>query len=314
MKRFTLLSALMLFIPALAQPASAAVRVFACEPEWGALAREIGGDEVSVFTATHALQDPHHIQARPSLIARMRRADLVIATGAQLEIGWLPVLLRQAANPRVQPGQPGYLAAADYVRKLDVPARVDRALGDIHPAGNPHIQTDPRNIGRVAAALAERLQQIDPQHAAAYAARYADFARRWQQALARWQAEAAPLKGARIVVYHKGWAYMNRWLGLEEVAALEPVPGVPPSASHLAGLLAKLRARPAAMVIYAAYQDSRASEWLASRAGIPAVRLPFTVGGTPAASDLFGLYEDTVRRLLGALAKTRSGPGGERQP
>ncbi len=186
MKRFTLLSALMLFIPALAQPASAAVRVFACEPEWGALAREIGGDEVSVFTATHALQDPHHIQARPSLIARMRRADLVIATGAQLEIGWLPVLLRQAANPRVQPGQPGYLAAADYVQKLDVPARVDRALGDIHPAGNPHIQTDPRNIGRVAAALAERLQQIDPQHAAAYAARYANFARRWQQALARW--------------------------------------------------------------------------------------------------------------------------------
>jgi len=289
---------------ALSPPAMATLRIFACEPEWGALATAIGGDAVSVYTATQARQDPHHIQARPSLIARMRRADMVIATGAQLEIGWLPVLLRQAANSRIQRGQPGYLAAADYVHKLDVPVRVDRAMGDIHPAGNPHIQTDPHNIARVAAVLVQRLQQIDPGHADAYQRRYKEFSTRWEAAMARWAEKAAPLRGVRIVVYHKGWAYMNQWLGLVEVGALEPVPGVPPSTSHLAQLLAKLKQQPVSMVIYAAYQDPRASEWLAKRAHIPAVKLPFTVGGTDGAGDLFGLYDDTIDRLLAAVEKT----------
>ncbi len=310
MKRLVLATILTLTMLSMPPAARATVRIFACEPEWGTLAQAIGGDDVRVFTATHALQDPHHIQARPSLIARMRRADLVIATGAQLEIGWLPVLLRQSANPRVQPGQPGWLAAADFVRKLDMPARVDRALGDIHPTGNPHIQTDPRNIARIAAVLARRLQRIDPAHAEAYQKRYQEFAERWQQALHRWQQEAQPLKGTRIVVYHKGWVYMNRWLGLVEVDALEPVPGVPPSTAHLARLLAKLRQQPVAMVIYAAYQDPRPSEWLASRAHIPAVKLPFTVGGTEDARDLFGLYDDTLKRLLGALG-SKAAPGGQ---
>jgi zinc/manganese transport system substrate-binding protein len=290
-------------LPAFARPALAEVRIFACEPEWGALAQAIGGDDVSVYTATVALQDPHHIQARPSLIARIRRSDLVIATGAQLEIGWLPVLLRQGANERVQRGQPGYLAASDYVSKLEVPIRVDRAMGDIHPAGNPHIQTDPHNIARVATVLAQRLEQIDPAHAADYAARYKDFDTRWQQAMARWAEQAAPLNGVRVVVYHKGWAYMMRWLGMVETDAIEPVPGVPPSAAHLAELLAKLKQEPVSMVIYAAYQDPQASEWLGSHAGIPAVELPFTVGGTDGAKDLFGLYDDTIARLLKAAGK-----------
>jgi len=311
MKSFVSLVFLTLFIPAMAQPAMATVRIFACEPEWGALAHEIGGDDVSVYTATQAMQDPHHIQARPSLIARMRRADMLIATGAQLEIGWLPVLLRQAANTHVQRGQPGYLAAADSVRKLEVPVRVDRAMGDIHPAGNPHIQTDPHNIARVAAVLIQRLKQIDPAHADAYQARFNDFSKRWKSAMQRWTTEAAPLHGLRIVVYHKGWAYMNRWLGLSEVDALEPVPGVPPATSHLAELLAKLRGNPVAMVIYAAYQDPRASEWLAGRAHIPAVKLPFTVGGTDGAKDLFGLYGDTIHRLLAASEKSHTATSGE---
>jgi len=295
-------------IVALSQPAMATLRIFACEPEWGALATTLGGDEVSVYTATQARQDPHHIQARPSLIARMRRADLVIATGAQLEIGWLPVLLRQASNSRVQRGQPGYLAAADFVHKLDVPVRVDRALGDIHPAGNPHIQTDPHAIARVAAELVKRLQQIDPEHADAYQSRYEDFSQHWEVAMARWAKEATPLQGVRIVVYHKGWTYMNHWLGLVEVDALEPVPGVPPSTSHLAELLKKIEQTPVAMVIYAAYQDPRASEWLAERAHIPAVELPFTVGGTDGAHDLFGLYDDTLQRLLTATGKADTKP------
>lgn len=304
---YSVFLALCLF--ALSLPAMATLRIFACEPEWGALATAIGGDNVSVYTATQARQDPHHIQARPSLIARMRRADMVIATGAQLEIGWLPVLLRQAANARVQRGQPGYLAAADFVHKMDVPVRVDRALGDIHPAGNPHIQTDPHSIAHVAAELVKRLQQIDPKHADAYQARYEDFSRRWQEAMARWARQAAPLKGVRIVVYHKGWTYMNHWLGLDEVDALEPVPGVPPSTSHLAALLDTLKQQPVSMVIYAAYQDPRASEWLAERTHIAAVKLPFTVGGTEGAGDLFGLYDDTLNRLLAAAGKAGGKPG-----
>src|SRR5450755_1566458 len=154
----------------LALPAQAALRVFACEPEWGALVQELGGGNVDVSVATNALQDPHQIQAKPSLISRARNADLVACTGAELEIGWLPVLLQQSGNAKVQPGQPGNFAAADFVRKLDVPAQLDRAQGDVHAAGNPHIQTDPRNIALVANALGARLQQLDPPHAADYAA------------------------------------------------------------------------------------------------------------------------------------------------
>src|SRR5574337_1477000 len=178
-----------LFAALAALPAQAALHVFACEPEWGALAHELGGNLVDVAVATNALQDPHQIQARPSLIARARNADLVVCTGAELEIGWLPVLLQQSGNARVQPGQPGNFAAADYVRKLDVPAQLDRSQGDVHAAGNPHIQTDPRNIAQVATALGTRLQQVDPAHAAEYAQRQADFAQRWQQAIARWNTQ-----------------------------------------------------------------------------------------------------------------------------
>src|SRR6187551_1734799 len=168
----------------LSLPSHAALRVLACEPEWGALVQQLGGDLVDVSVATNALQDPHQIQAKPSLIARARNADLVVCTGAELEVGWLPVLLQQSGNAKVQPGQPGNFAAADHVRKLDVPAQLDRAQGDVHAAGNPHIQTDPRNIALVAAALGARLQQLDPAHAAQYARAQADFAQKWQQAIA----------------------------------------------------------------------------------------------------------------------------------
>jgi len=279
-------------------PAGAAVQVFACEPTWGALAKTLGGEAVSVYTATNAYQDPHHIQARPSLIARLRRADLLVCDGAQLEIGWLPVLLRQAGNDKVQPGQPGNFAATDHVQLLDKPASVDRSQGDIHPAGNPHIQTDPRRIAKVAKALAERLGAIDPDHARQYAKRYRDFDARWQAAVARWTEQAAPLRGVKVVVHHKGWVYLLDWLGLKEVATLEPKPGVPPSASHLSEVLGQLRRQPARMVIRAAYQDPRPAQWLAEHAHIPVVVLPFTVGGTDGAKDLFGLFDDTIARLL----------------
>jgi zinc/manganese transport system substrate-binding protein len=287
----------------LALPAQAALRVFACEPEWGALAQELGGPLVDVSLATSALQDPHQIQAKPSLIARARNADLVVCTGAELEVGWLPVLLQQSGNAKVQPGQPGNFAAADFVKKLEIPSQVDRSQGDVHAAGNPHIQTDPRNIAQVAIALAARLQQVDPAHAGQYVQRQADFAERWRQAMVRWTASAAPLKGVSVVSQHKGFAYLYGWLGLKEVAVLEPKPGVEPSPSHLQEVLSTLKATPARMVIYAAYQDPRPSEWLSANAGIAAVKLPFTVGGDEAAKDLFGLVDDTLARLLAAGEK-----------
>ena len=287
----------------LAVPADAALRVLACEPEWGALAQELGGSLVEVSVATNALQDPHQIQAKPSLIARARSADLVVCTGAELEIGWLPILLQQSGNAKVQAGQLGNFAAADAVKKLDVPSQLDRAQGDVHAAGNPHIQTDPRNIARVAEALGARLQQLDPSHAADYAQRQADFSRRWQQAMARWTTQAAPLKGVPVVSQHKAFVYLYDWLGLKEVAVLEPKPGIEPTASHLQTVQTALKAVPARMVLYAAYQDPRASEWLSKNAGVAAVKIPFTVGGTDGARDLFGLFDDTIARLLAGAAR-----------
>jgi zinc/manganese transport system substrate-binding protein len=288
---------------ALASPAHAALRVFACEPEWGALTQAIGGKLVDVTVATTALQDPHQIQAKPSLISRMRNAELVVCTGAELEIGWLPVLLQQSGNDKVQPGQPAYFEATRYVHMLEVPTSVDRSQGDVHAAGNPHVQTDPRVFAAVAPALTARLAQLDAAHAAEYQQRGADFSQKWQQAVAKWTAQAAPLRGVPVVSQHKGFAYLYDWLGMKEVAVLEPKPGVEPSASHLQNVLATLKATPAKMVIYAAYQDSRPSEWMAQNANIPAVKIPFTVGGTDAAKDLYSLFDDTVARLLAAASK-----------
>lgn len=303
MNRKSILALVVAALMLLAVPAQAALRVLACEPEWGALAQELGGNLVEVAVATSALQDPHQIQAKPSLIARARNADLVVCTGAELEIGWLPVLLQQSGNAKVQPGQSGNFAAADFVRKLDVPSQLDRSQGDVHAAGNPHIQTDPRNIALVATALGARLAQIDATHASDYALRLKDFSQRWQQAIGRWSAQAAPLKDVAVVSQHKAFVYLYDWLGMKEVAVLEPKPGVDPTASHLQDVLVSLKNVPVRMTLYSAYQDAKPAEWLNRNANVPAVKIPFTVGGTDGAKDLFGLFDDTLARMLAAGAK-----------
>ena len=286
----------------LAAPAAqAALKVLACEPEWGALVQELAGDKATLYVATTGLQDPHHIQARPSLVAAARGTDLLVCTGAELEVGWLPVLIRQSGNTAIQAGKPGNFEAANFVPKLEVPERLDRADGDVHAAGNPHIQTDPRNIALVAEALARRLAELDPANAATYQARTADFMTRWKAAIQRWQKQAAPLRGTPVVVQHKAFPYMEQWLGLQQVAVLEPKPGVEPTSTHLSTVLAGLQARPAKMILRAAYNDGRGAEWLAERTKLPIVVLPFTVGGNDAAKDLFSLFDDTVQRLLKAL-------------
>lgn len=283
-----------------AHAAPAALNIFACEPEWGALAKELAGDKGSVYVATTALQDPHRIEARPSLIARARSADLLVCTGAELEIGWLPLVQTQSGNARIQTGQPGLFEAARFVAMLDVPQRLDRAQGDVHASGNPHVHLDPRNISRVAQALAERMAQLDPGEAAQYRARANAFLERWQLAIVRWEKAGAPLKGMPIVIHHRNLTYLSNWLGLREVASLEPKPGLPPTAAHLSELLANLARDPAKAVVRAAYNDPRAADWLAERAKIPAIAVAFTVGGNDKAQDLFGLFDDTIARLLGA--------------
>ena len=280
------------------QPASSALNIFACEPEWGALAKELGGDKVSVYTAASALQDAHHIEARPSLIARARSADLVVCSGADLEVGWLPLVRTQSGNAKIQAGQPGDFEAARYVTLLEVPRQLDRAHGDVHAAGNPHIHLDPRNIAKVAVALAQRMAQLDRAGAEHYDVRSRSFLDRWQQAIIRWDKQAVPLKALSIVVYHKDLTYLIHWLGLREAGALEPKPGLPPTPAHLSELLARMVKEPAKAIVRAAYNDPRAGEWLSERTMIPAVVLPFTVGGSDKAQDLFGLFDDTLARLL----------------
>lgn len=293
-------AAFMLASSAIALPAQATLNVFACEPEWAALAQELAGDLVKVTSATTALQDVHHIEARPSLIARARNADLLICTGAELEIGWLPILLSQSGNGKIQVGQPGNLEAAAFVTKIELPQAVDRSQGDVHPTGNPHIHLDPRNVARVGEALTARLAQIDAANAEAYKKRATAFQQKWREAIAKWEAQAAPLKGVAVVVYHKDLSYMLRWLGMRDIASLEPKPGVPPTTGHLGELLTKLQREPAKMILRSAYADPKAAAWLSERAKIPVVTLPYTVGGDEQAKDLFGLFDDSIQRMLAA--------------
>jgi zinc/manganese transport system substrate-binding protein len=293
--------AIVVLLIAAALPARAALNIFACTPEWGSLAAELGGDRVTVFNATTGLQDPHRIEARPSLIARARSADLVVCTGAELEIGWLPLVQTQSGNPKIQAGRPGYFEAAGYVELIEKPQRVDRSMGDVHAAGNPHIHLDPRNIAKVAAALVERMAELDAGQSAYYRERAAAFLQRWSAATAEWEKRAAPLKGVPLVVYHRNLSYLIRWLGMREVGNLEPKPGMPPTASYLVELLAQLQRDPPKAVVRSAYNDPRAAQWLAERAKVPSELVPFTVGGTERAKDLFGLFDDTLARLLEAV-------------
>ena len=296
MKRTALAAAL---AAALLSPAAAnaEVRVFACEPEWAALAGEIGGGDVTVYSATHAHQDAHYIRARPSLIAKVRSAKILFCSGADLEVGWLPVLLQRGAGRIVQPGQPGHILASEHVEVLERPEVLDRSLGDIHPEGNPHIHLDPRNIALLAGVLAGRLEQIDPERAEAYRQRLASFQARWAEALAGWRERAAGLQGMKLIVHHKQWPYLLAWTGLEQVAALERVSGVPPTAAHLAEVLELARGSGAKAIIRAPYDPGDASEWLSAKTGIPVVELPFTVGGHPEAGDLFSLFDATLTLL-----------------
>lgn len=274
------------------------INVFACEPEWAALAKELGGDKLTVYSATTSMQDPHHIQARPSLIAKARRADLIVCSGAELETGWLPLLLRKSGNAKIQYGQQGNFAAADFVDKHDVPAKLDRSMGDVHAEGNPHIHTNPENILLVADALYNRLSDIDAENAAVYLTRYQSFEKQWQQSVKQWKAKADALRGANIVTHHTYWTYLNDWLGMHVLATLEPVPGVSPSSSHLAKIKKQLSQHEIKMILHVSYVSDRPSQWLSGQTGVPVVALPATVdyqGG----QTLSQWFDEVIQRLVG---------------
>ena len=294
--RTVLLGLLLVIAPVLAK---ADLDIFTCEPEWSALAMELGGDLVKTSSATNALQDPHYIQARPSLISKVRRADLIVCSGAELEIGWLPMLLRKGNNPGVLPGSDGFLEASSFVRRLDIGGSADRSQGDFHPQGNPHIQTNPHNIRLVAEVMARRMALLDPDNADTYQRRLNEFTQRWDTAITAWQERILDLRGKRVIAHHKSWIYLEDWLGLEEVATLEAISGIPPTATHLSGLLNRFADKSKAdFIIRAPFQSDKPSVWLSERTGIPAILLPLTVGGTENAIDLFSFFDDIIDRLL----------------
>nr|WP_282446665.1 zinc ABC transporter substrate-binding protein [Shewanella sp. 1CM18E] len=282
-----------------ANNAVAGLNIFACEPEYAALAKELAPD-AKIYSATTALQDPHQVQARPSLIAKMRQADLAICAGADLEVGWLPMLQMKSANAKVRSTDQGLFFAAEQIETLDQLDSVDRSMGDVHAKGNPHLHFDPERMLDVAKALTAKMILLDPEAKSDYDAALASFSKRWQAAIPNWEAKAKPLQGGKVIAYHSSFKYLFNWLGMEQVADLEPKPGIPPSSSHLASLLNRAKQGDVLAIIIASYQSERGADWLAERSELPVLVLPMSVGGNDQSVDLFSLYDSAIDLLLSA--------------
>jgi zinc/manganese transport system substrate-binding protein len=286
-----------------ASGAEAKLKVFACFPEWASLTQAIGGDRVEVFLATSPLENPDYAAPTPGLIAALGNADVIVCTGAHFEEEWLPTMLTKANNPKVAPGEPGHFLAAEFVQLLKVEEEGAEEGGDhhLHEEGNPHIQGDPRNMQRVGAQLTKRLIALDPEGEATYTENFKSFAGELKTLIAELQQQAAPLKGQRIAVQHEHSVYVLNWLGIVAAATVEPEPGVPPGPEHLAEVIQAVPANQIKFVIYAGYEDPSPSKFVAEKSGIPLIKVPFTVGGTEGATDIFTFYRDTVERLLDGL-------------
>lgn len=295
---------LLLMVSAL--PAQAQLRVFACEPEWAALVRELAPD-AELTTATSYLQDPHYIEARPSLIAAVRRADIAVCTGASLEAGWLPMLLQRASNPDIQPDRPGLFFAADHARLHAPHDHVDRSMGDVHPEGNPHVHLAPDELPDIARALADRLGEIEPGASADIQGRYIRWRGHWSRMRAEWRERAKELEGHSVVVQHSSFQYLLRWLGVETAVDLEPKPGLPPSASHLSQLLAEPNLGKASAILIASHQDPQPAEWLSEHTGLPVVVVPGTVTGEGPTETLGGLISEIISQIESAVSGVSHG-------
>lgn len=276
--------------------ANAQLNVFACEPEYAALAQSLAPN-ADIYSATTAMQDPHQVQARPSLIAKMRQADLVVCAGADLEIGWLPMLQMKASNSKVRSTENGLFYAADHTDTLDKLENVDRSMGDVHAKGNPHLHWDPVKLLEVAKGLTEKLIQQDSANKAQYEQAYADFSQQWQAKIPQWQAQAKAFEGKKVIAYHSSFRYLFNWVGIEQVADLEPKPGLAPTSSHLASLLTRAEQGDVSGIIVASYHDERGAKWLGDRTQLPVITLPMSVGGNDQSVDLISLYDSALALL-----------------
>lgn len=280
-------------------PAWAVLRVVATLPDFAALARELGGERVHADALVQGTEDPHFVDAKPSHVVRMHRADLLVCIGLGLEAGWLPVLLTQSRNGAIQPGRPGYLDASQFITPKQVPVTLDRAMGDVHGGGNPHYYNSPTEMLAVARALHERLLQLDPDGRAVYVARWKTFDARYRQKLAQWSATMAPHRGTRVVEYHKSWIYLIDWLGFTSVGALEPVPGVPPSPGHVSRMLQQVRGGQVRFLFQEIYHQDSLSRVFANKSGARQMILPSMVGATPEIRTVIDKFDAIVRMIAG---------------
>lgn len=290
-----------LFLAALALTAISAravVHVVATTPDLGAIAREVGGDQIDLVTLAKPTEDPHFVDAKPSFILKLNRADALIEGGAELEAGWLRPLLEGARNPKLEAGRPGLISAAEGIALLDVPAALDRSQGDIHAAGNPHYLTDPQNARIVAAHIARSFAELDPPSAGAYAANLKHFTDRLDAKMMEWQRLLAPFKGRPIVTYHNFWIYFGRRFEFPMDVFLEPKPGIPPTPAHLAGVITRMKAQNLKLIAVQPYQNRKTAETVAGHTGAVVLDWPSFPGGKGTES-----YVDWIDYLVKSIAQ-----------
>jgi len=289
-------------LAALPRPASAVPNVVTATEDLAAIVREVGGDKVKVEAIARGYQDPHFVEAKPSFILKLHSADLLVVVGRELEIGWLPPLITQSRNAKIQPGAEGYLDASLTVKILEIPTGpVTRAMGDVHPLGNPHYWLDPDNGRKIAQAVQEKLARLSPADAATFAARYADFDNRLREAEKRWDAAMAPFKGTKIVTYHRSWPNFCDRFSLDVVGYVEPRPGIPPSPSHTLELIAQMKRDKVGVLLVEPYFDLKTPEAIGRETGAKVLMLPPSVGGEKEITTYIGLFDYVIKKLADAL-------------
>jgi zinc/manganese transport system substrate-binding protein len=288
-----------------AAPASAAVNVVTTTEDLAALVREVGGDKVKVEAIARGYQDPHFVDPKPSFILKLHGADLLVAVGRELEIGWLPPLVQQSRNAKIQPGADGYLDASLTVKILELPTgQITRAMGDVHPQGNPHYWLDPDNGRLVAKAIQGKLEAMDHANSAYFAQRYADFDKRLTEASKRWSAAMAPYKGAKIVTYHRSWPNFADRFGLDVIGYVEPRPGIPPSPSHTLDLINEMKRQNVKLILVEPYFDLKTPQSIGRETGAEVLMLPPSVGGAKEVTDYIGLFDYDVNAVVAAIKRT----------
>lgn len=292
-------------IAATGSSAAAQIRVVATTPDLASLAREIGGSAVNVTALAKPTEDPHFVDAKPSHIVTLNRADVLIEGGAELELGWLPPLLESSRNSKIGAGSPGRIVASQGIRMIEVPTSFDRSKGDVHSMGNPHFLMDPVNAKIVAGNIAQHFAQVDPKSAAVYRSNLAKFNAKVDSKLAEWQKQLAPYRGGKLVTYHKDFGYLANRFGLQVLETLEPKPGIAPSPSHLAKVIGTMKAQKADVILVQPYQNHRTAATVARQTGATVLDVSQQPGGRPNTGTYFDMMDNMVRSLAAGLAGQR---------